>query len=147
MRLSNPPRVAFLLCAPLITAGLTACGSAVSTSGFKGEQHAVAQAIADLQSDATASDEKKICSNDLAQAVVNKLGGAKGCEKAIHDQLGQIDSLEVKVESIQISPAAAGATAKATGRLKSIYAGKHRQATVTLVKEGARWKVSGVQKA
>ena len=135
------PAAALLLCAPLIVTGLAACGNTVSTSAYKGEQHAVAQTISDLQSDATSGDEKKICANDLSKDVVERLGGAKGCEKAIHDQIAEIDSLEVKVESIQIAP---GGTA-ATARLKSVYAGKRRPAIVTLAKEGGRWKVSGVQ--
>jgi hypothetical protein len=141
MRLPHPPRGTLLLCAPLLASALAGCGNSVSTSAFKGEQHAVAQTVADLQSDATASDEKKICVNDLAQTVVKGLGGARRCERAIHDQLAEIDNLEVKVESIQI--ATGGTTA--TARVKSIYSGKHRLATLTLAREGARWKVSGVQ--
>jgi len=140
-RLPNPSRAAFLLCAPLLAAGLAACGNTVSTSGFKGEQHAVAETISNLQSDATASDEKKLCVDDLAEAVVKNLGGAKGCEKAIHDQIAEIDNLEVKVQSIQIAPGATTATAQ----LKSVYAGKRRPVTVTLVKQGGKWKVSAVQ--
>jgi hypothetical protein len=141
MRLPHPSRATFLLCAPLLATGLVACGSTVSTSGFKGEQHAVAETISNLQSDTTASDEKKICANDLAAATVARLGGAKGCEKAIHDQIAQIDNLEVKVLSIQI---AAGGTS-ATATLKSTYGGKRRPSTVTLAKEGGKWKVSSVQ--
>jgi hypothetical protein len=140
-RLPNPSRAAFVLCAPLLAAGLAACGNTVSTSGFKGEQHAVAETISNLQSDVTASDEKKLCVDDLAEAVVKNLGGAKGCEKAIHDQIAEIDNLEVKVQSIQIAPAATTATAQ----LRSVYAGKRRPVTVTLVKQGGKWKVSAVQ--
>lgn len=127
-----------LLCLALPTLALSACGSTVSTSGFKGEQHAVAQTIADLQSDATAGDEKKLCTSDLAASVVAKLGGKKGCEKTIKTQLTEIDSLEVSVQSIQIAGGGAGATAQ----VKSTYAGKKRAGTISLVKEPKGWKIA-----
>jgi hypothetical protein len=130
-----------LLCLPALVVGLGACGSAVSTSGFKGTQHEVAQAISNLQSDATSGDQKKICANDLAGAVVTRLGGAKACEKAIKDQLAEIDSLTVSVQSIQLG--AAGTTASA--RVKSTFAGKTRPSTVALVKEAGKWKISALQ--
>src|ERR1700686_2384434 len=100
--LPHASRTTGLLCGALLTVGLSACGSAVSTGGFKGEQHAVAQTISNLQSDATATDQKKICANDLAGAVVSRLGGTKGCEQAIKNQLAEIDSLEVKIQSITL---------------------------------------------
>jgi hypothetical protein len=128
-----------LLCLSLASLALAACASTVSTSSFKGEQHAVAQTIADLQTDATAGEEKKICANDLAANVVSKLGGKKGCEKTIKTQLTEIDSLEVSVQSIQI--AAGGKTAIA--HVKSTYAGKKRAGTVSLVKEPKGWKLAG----
>jgi hypothetical protein len=129
------------LCVPLLAVGLAACGNTVSTAGFKGEEHAAAQTISNLQSDATAAEQKKICTSDLASAVVRSLGGTKSCEQAIKNQLAEIDSLEVKVQSISLG--AGGATA--TARVKSTYGGKSAYRTVTLVKEGGKWKVSGLQ--
>jgi copper chaperone CopZ len=127
-----------LLCLALAPLTLAACGSTVSTSNFKGEQHAAAQAIADLQADATAGEQKKICKNDLSASVVAKLGGKKGCEKTIKTQLTEIDSLEVSVQSVQI--AAGGKTAIA--HVKSTYAGKKRAGTVSLAKESAGWRIT-----
>jgi hypothetical protein len=132
-------RVPALLCAPLLALSLAACGSTVSTSSFKGEQHEVAKTIANLQSDATAADEKKVCARDLAATVVSKLGGRKGCESALKIQLAEIDNVEASVKSIQVASRAKTATA----RVKSTYAGKRRTGTVSLVKEGSAWKVSG----
>jgi hypothetical protein len=132
-------RVPALLCAPLLALALAACGSTVATSSFKGEQHGVAQAIANLQSDATAGDEKKVCAKDLAAAVVSKLGGKKGCEASLKTQLAEIDNVEASVKSIQIASGAKTATA----RVKSTYAGKRRTGTLSLVKEGSAWKVAG----
>lgn len=126
-----------LLCAVPAALAWAGCGRAVSTSGFKGERHAVAQTIANLQSDATAADQRKICAKDLSAAVVSRLGGRKGCEKAVKEQLKELD-LEVSVQSIQIS----GSTATAT--VKSTYSGRSHRGSVSLVKERGRWKVARV---
>ena len=120
-----------LLCLPVSALALAACGSTVSTAGFKGQQHEVAQTISNLQADATAAEQSKICADDLAASVVSKLGGAKGCEAAIKSQLAQVDSLEVSVESVKLAPSGTTATAQA----KSIHEGKSRASAVSLVKE------------
>jgi copper chaperone CopZ len=133
------PAVA-MLC--LLSAGLGACGSTVSTGSFKGEAHEVAKAIANLQTDATARDEKKVCENDLASAVVKRLNSATGgCERAIKSQLAEVDGFEVSVQSIQLG---ASATPTATAHVKSIYQGKTRSGTLSLVKEAGKWKISRI---
>jgi hypothetical protein len=129
-----------LACLPLLALALAGCGSTVSTSSFKGEQHAVAQAIANLQSDATAGDQGKVCHNDLAAPVVTRLGGVQACEAALKGQLSEIDNLEASVKEVQIAPS--GKTATAT--VESVYEGKKRKRTVSLVKEGGSWKVVSV---
>jgi hypothetical protein len=155
-------RALVLLCWPLFGVSLTACASAVSTSAFKGQQHEVAQAVANLQTDATAGEDKKICANDLASAVVARLGGASRCEAAIKSQLDQVDNLEVSVQSVTLGPAVkpvkpggagkprltgkpgAPGLATASARVKSIHSGKHAESTVSLVKEGGKWKISAL---
>jgi hypothetical protein len=122
----------------LVALALGACGSSVSTSSFKGEEHEVAQGIANLQSDATAGEQKKVCERDLARAVVTRLGGAKGCESALKEQLAQIDNLQVEVKSIKITGSSATATVHST------YSGKPTDSRLALVKEGGKWKVSGL---
>src|SRR6476660_8311198 len=109
-------RLSALICAVALATALAACGSAVSTSSFKGAQHEVAQTISDLQADATAGDQKKVCGRDLAAAVVTRLGGKAGCERSIKQQLNELDSLETSVSSIQLA-----GTARATANVKSIY--------------------------
>lgn len=133
-------RLLALLCVPSCALALSACGSTVSTAGFKGEQHEVAQTISNLQADATAGEQKKICSDDLAASVLSKLGGLKACEEAIKKQLAEIDSLEVSVQSVKLASGDTGATAA----VRSIYEGKTRPSTVSLVKEGGKWKVSAL---
>jgi copper chaperone CopZ len=132
-----------LLCLPLSALALAACGSTSATAGFKGEQHNAAQTIANLQNDATAAEQKKICANDIDAALVSKLGGSRHCEAAIKAQLTEVDNLETTVKSVQI--AAGGSTASA--QVRSIHEGKAATSTVSLVKEGGKWKISGVSAA
>ena len=126
----------FALCSCALA--LSACGTATSTSGFKGAEHEVAQRIADLQSDVTAADRGKICGNDLAAPVVKGLGGRKGCEAALKHQINQIDNPEVTINAVKLSPDGKSATAS----VKSIHEGNSRTSTVALVKEGKNWRVS-----
>ncbi len=129
-----------LLCLPLVAVAVTACGSTATTAGFKGEQHDAAQTIANLQNDATAAEQKKICANDLAAALVTRLGGSRGCETAIKHQLSEIDNLEANVKSVTV--ATDGKTA--TAQVKNIHEGRTVTSAVSLVKEAGKWKISGV---
>jgi hypothetical protein len=132
-------RLPVSICVLACATALAACGTSTSTAGFKGAEHEVAQTIADLQSDVTSGEEKKICANDIAAAAVARLGGRAGCERTVKDQLNEIDNTELTVESVKVS----GNTATAT--VKSVYGGKKRTVSVSLVKEGGRWKVSAIE--
>jgi hypothetical protein len=133
-------RVLALLCLPLSAVVLAGCGNTVSTAGFSGEKHEVAQTISNLQAYATDAEQSKVCDRILAAALVSRLGGEKGCEAAIKSQLAQVDSLEASVESVQL-----GADGKsATARVKSIHEGKKAASSVALVKEDGEWRISGV---
>ena len=128
----------------LLAAALSACATTATTSSsFKGEQHAAAQRIANLQSAATAGEAGKICKQLLSGALVARLNAsAGGCQQAIKKQLEVIDSFEVTVQSVKLG--ASGATQTATAVVKSIYAGKNALSTLTLVKEDGAWKISGL---
>jgi len=137
-------RALALLCVPLLAAGVAACGSASGIAGFKGEEHNVAQTISNLQADATARDEGKVCDNDLASTVVTRLDAAAGgCKQAIKDQLSEVDTFELTVESVQVNDS--GKVPTATARVKSVHAGKTELSTVSLVKEDGQWKISSLQ--
>ena len=89
------------------------------------------------------SEEQKICSRDLASAVVARLGAARGgCKAVVKDALAQIDSSSATVDSVTIGGTAARPTASA--RVRSIYGGTTRSSTVLLVKEGGKWKIAAV---
>ena len=68
-----------------------------------------------------------------------RLRSAGGCEAVLKNQLHEIDALNMTIESINVS----GTNTRALARVKSTYSGKSRITTLTLVKEGSRWKISG----
>jgi hypothetical protein len=128
-----------LLVAVLLALGVSACGSTVSTSSFKGEAHAVAQRISDLQSDVSAVNERKICAEDFSRAARARLNTpGNTCRQALKRQLESIEDYELTVEKIAVS----GATA--TARVRSTWAGKLSTDTLKLVKEGGSWRVEGI---
>jgi hypothetical protein len=119
---------------------LGACGTTVSTSGYKGEEKAVAQRVSEFQSDATASDQKKVCENDLATTVKARLQTAGNtCQSALKHQLSQIDTLELKIRSIAVK----GNTAVA--HVTSTWSGKTRESMLALVKEGSAWRIAALR--
>jgi Putative lumazine-binding len=136
---TRPRNLASGLCALALAAGPAACGETASTSNFKGESHNVAQTVSDFQSDATASNQQKLCQNDLAAALTARLQTADGCQTVLKNQLHEIDALNMTIESIAVSGTSA------TAHVKSTYSGKNHITTLTLVKEGSRWKISGAK--
>ena len=136
-------RALALPCVLLIALGLSACAKTVSTSGLSGEAKQAAETIKALQSDVTAGDQKKVCENDLAKTLVTKLNAASGgCQQAVKGQLAEIDSLELNIDTVQVGGTVAARTA--TADVTSVYAGKKRKSTISLVKEGSKWKISAL---
>jgi hypothetical protein len=131
-------------CPALVALALVGCGQTVSTSGFKGEQHEVAQALSSLQSNVNTADQGKVCSNELASSVVARLNAAKGgCKSTIKDALGQIDNTNLTVDSVTLGGSTAKPTASAA--VRTIFSGKTRRSTVSLVKEEGKWKIAAVR--
>jgi Putative lumazine-binding len=132
-------RPAALLCVPLLALGVTGCASSASSSSFKGEPHEVAQAVSSLQSEATAGEAKKICQSLLSSTVTARLNAVPGgCTQAVKGQLVEVDSPELTIQAVQLHGTSANVTVKST------YAGKSRISMLSLVKEGGKWKISGL---
>jgi hypothetical protein len=136
--MASPRTLTCAFCALALTIGLGACGETASTGNFKGESHNVAQTVSNFQTDATSADEKKLCENDLAATLTTRLRGAGGCQAVLKNQLREIDALNLTIESIVVK----GNSALA--HVKSTYGGKSRITTLTVVKEGSHWKISGM---
>ncbi len=96
-------RALALSCLPLCALAIAGCATKTSTGSFSGTEKTVAQPIADLQSAVTAGEQKKICAEDLSASVVTSLGGKKGCEAAIKEQVAEIDGTEAEVEPVQVN--------------------------------------------
>jgi hypothetical protein len=140
-RTARHSRRACALLATLSAAGVTACGATVSTSGFTGPAHAVAQRVSDYQADVAASNAQKVCRDDLATAVRARLTAAGGCVRALKHQLQSVDDYEATV--VKNGIAVTGATA--TARVQSTWSGKRRVTTLRLVRQGGSWRIAGLQ--
>jgi hypothetical protein len=136
-----PRQLAAGICVLAFALGLAACGETASTGNFKGESHNVAQTVSNFQTDATAEDEKKLCEDDLAATLTAKLARVGGCQTTLKAQLHEIDALGLKIESIVVNGT------HALAHVKSTYSGKNRVTTLTLLKEGSHWKISGLGQA
>lgn len=135
-RMRAPLAALGALCVAL---GVAACGETTSTGSYKGESKKVAETISDLQSDATSVSASKVCGRDLAASVVKKLeADGTTCKKVLEGQLKEIDTYAMKVESISVKGTSA------TAEVKSTWSGKERIHEVAFVKEGGRWKISGL---
>ncbi len=141
MRLCLPPRPMLTLAAAALSAlALGACGTTVSTSGYKGEAEAVAKRVANFESNVTASEAAKICSEDLAVVVKARLKADGGdCEGALKRQLKQVDVPELTIHSIEVK----GPAAKA--RVRSTWSGKTAESTLVLTKESGSWRIASLQ--
>lgn len=116
--------------------GVSACGE-TGAGNFKGESHDVAQVLSNFQSDVAARDHKKLCENDLASTVKQNLQSSGGCQEVLKKQLVEVDSPNLTIESIAVKGI------NASARVKSVFSGKNRITTLTLLKEGSHWKIAG----
>jgi hypothetical protein len=137
--LRNLPPIA--LVAALLVAGCTGQSSNNDdTSKFKGEQRLVANTVEDFESAASKGDQDKICRDLLAKALVQQYAQRGGtCEKAVDGALKDTDSFDLTVEKVTISGDQATANVKADRGKKDI------NQALTLVKQGAGWRISAFQ--
>ncbi len=124
--------------AALGTIALAGCATTTSTSKFKGESHAVAEVISSFASNAGTADGQTICEQDLSKALKAKLSSSgTSCKSAIEEQLHEVDTFSLTIESISV------AGNQASAKVSSTISGKPKPETLTLVKEGKSWKISG----
>jgi hypothetical protein len=127
----------------LVAAALLAGCTTSSTSNdddtgkFRGDQRLVANTVEDFESAASKGDQDKICRDLLAKALVQQYAQHGGtCEKAVDGALKDTDSFDLTVEKVAISGQQATATVKADRGKKDI------NQSLTLVKQGAGWRIS-----
>jgi hypothetical protein len=131
------PLAALLLA--LALAGCGASSTANNAKDFKGDQKAVAQTIDDFGKAVRDNDQKTICTDLLARALVQRLDASRQkCTGAISDQLDAAGDTKLDVKTISVTGN------RATASVVSKVDGKDRTQTLTLVNESGRWRLSGL---
>jgi hypothetical protein len=120
-----------------VTGCTTTTTSNDSSGKFRGEQRLVANTVEDFESAASKGEQDQICRELLARPLIATYARRGGtCEKVVDGALKDSDSFGLTVESVRI------AGASATVRVKADR-GKHDVLrNLTLVKEGAGWRIS-----
>jgi hypothetical protein len=132
--------------AALLAAGCGAqagSGDVASKSFPEPERQAVSPAVRDLSDAAGQRDYEQICSDFLAAPLVKQLDAAKRtarCPDQIELSLRDVGDTGLAVRDVRISGSDAVAIVAPAGT-----GGAERPARYTLVKEGTRWKLSGVE--
>ena len=126
-----------LLGALLVGGCTTQSSNDDSTGKFRGDQRLVANTVEDFESAASKGDQDKVCRDLLAKALVAQYAERGGtCEKAVDAALKDTDSFDLTVERVTISGQQATAAVKADRGKKDI------NQSLTLVKQGAGWRIS-----
>ena len=118
-------------------------GSNVKSASFsEPERQAVAAAVQDFSDDVGARDYESICADRLAAPLVKELDDARGtdeCPDQVELSLRDVDENDLAVRDVKVDGTSAVATVQPTGT-----GNVEAQARFTLVKEGSRWKLSGL---
>jgi hypothetical protein len=134
------PRASAILAAAVAAAVLGGCAQASSskdsTANFTGEQRLVANTVEDLQSAGAKGDQGTICRQLLARDLVQSIARGGTCERRVDAALKDTDTYDLTVQSVAL------AGTKATARVKTENGAKDKTATLGLLKEAGRWKVS-----
>lgn len=136
-------RVATVAVALSVAVTASGCGrSEPDSSGrFKGEERLVANTIEDLQTAGKRGDATRICNELLAAEVVEEVekAGDEKCPARVKDSLEDADAFELTVKSVTVKGRTATATVASDDGNE-----KDRLDTMTLAKEGQRWKISAL---
>ena len=119
-------RALAVLGVPLLAASLLGCANKVSTSGFNGEEHAVAQTISNLQADATAADEQTNLA--VVRQIVELTGADTAQIEHVADRPGHDRRYSLSSEKV-----------RALGWSPSVAFGDGLRRTVSWYAENAWW--------
>jgi hypothetical protein len=126
----------------LVVPALAGCGASSSSNNakdFKGDQKAVAQTVDDFSTAVRNNDDKKICTDLLARALVTRLDAtAQKCTGAVSDQLDAAGDTKLAVKAISVTGN------RATATVVSKVDGHDRTQTLSLVNENGDWRLNGV---
>jgi hypothetical protein len=133
------PLAAVLAALALVAGGCTSSGSGGGDTAddFNGAQRDVATTVEDLQSAGSKGDQDEVCSRLLASSLIDRLEARGGCRKVVDAALEDVDTSDLKVESVRIT----GTTA--TAAVTTDTGDRTTSATLRLVNERGRWRLSG----
>jgi hypothetical protein len=138
--LRNLSPLAFVVAAALLAGCTGSSSNDDDTSKFRGDQRLVANTVEDFETAASKGDQDKICRDLLAKALVQQYAQRGGtCEKVVDGALKDTDSFNLTVEKVTISGQQATASVKADRGKKDVMQ------SLTLVKQGAGWRISGFE--
>jgi hypothetical protein len=143
--LARRPLTVVLVAAASLAAGCGAqagSGDVASKRFPDPERQAVSAAVRDLSDAAGQRDYEQICDDYLAAPLVKQLDAAKRtprCPDQIELSLRDVAETGLAVRDVRISGSDAVAVVLPTGTGE-----QEKPARFTLVKEGPRWKLSGV---
>src|SRR3954465_13629692 len=134
------PLAAALAALALGVAGCTSSGSggADTSDDFNGAQRDVASTVEDLQSAGSKGAQGGVCSGLVATSLVDRLEARGGCRKLLDAALDDVDTSDLKVESVRV----AGATATAAGTTDT--GDRTKASRFALVRQDGRWRISGL---
>ena len=118
----------------LLVLALPGCGAgATSADDFTGEEARVAETIDDFQAAGQGGDAEEICNQLLARPLVQQLQARGGnCREEMVAALDDADDFELAVQDVAIRGGTARARVEGEGGTRSL----------TLVREGGRWRIS-----
>jgi len=122
--------------------GAQAGSDVASTSFPEPERQAVSAAVRDFADAARQRDYEQICMDYLSAPLVKELDAVKAtdrCADQIELSFRDVAETELAVRDVRISGPSAVAVVQPTGT-----GDEEEPARFTLVKEGPRWKLSGV---
>ena len=139
------PMLAVVLAAGAAVAG--GCGAAegsdVESASFpEPERQAVSATVRDIADATRSRDYEQLCADYLAAPLVKALDAERGTERCpdqIELSLRDVDETALAVRDVRVSGTNAVAVVQPTGT-----GDVEARARLTFVKEGSRWKLSGV---
>jgi hypothetical protein len=118
----------------LLPLALAGCGATPSSAGdFEGEEQRVAETVEDVQSAARSDETDRLCDELFARALARQLqAGSGNCRQEVATALDEGEAVELTVKDVSIQGSSARARVE----------GENGVRTLTLVREGGRWRVS-----
>ncbi|HEU4657215.1 MAG TPA: hypothetical protein VFR97_06800 [Capillimicrobium sp.] len=130
------------LAAAVLAAGCTSAPSNDAAGDYQGTEKEIAEVVDDLSAAAVDGDSKEICDTIFAPELADRLTqDGSDCQDALDDQLSDVTDGDIDVTSIDVTGD------RATAQVVSPFAGDDRQQTLSFVRDGNAWRISGLEPA